>query len=227
MIKKNFNFRDFYLADSGSEQERSECVFKEMICDSYNLHLLEGERIQSAIDLGCNVGIVSRLMCLNFSGLSVRGFDFDKSLEPIFLKNAEGLDSIAHWTGVFGELDVAEAKRTWPNSEHISPIEMWSIAGFDRVDLLKIDIEGYEAHVIEELSEAGIIPKLSWIVGEWHFQKAKCVVETILPETHTVYIRNRPDKWVNGEVHHDDFFACPKTRLYDSFFTAEQHWSKL
>ena len=57
-------------------------------------------------------------------------------------------------------------------------------AGFPRVDLLKLDCEGAEVAVLEDLAETGWLERVRWVRLEWHGQQNLARVACLLAPTH-------------------------------------------
>jgi hypothetical protein len=57
-----------------------------------------------------------------------------------------------------------------------------AVKEFERIDLLKIDVEGFELGILQELAEIGKLPRV--IVGEWHFRNCLDGLRTLLEPTH-------------------------------------------
>ena len=49
-------------------------------------------------------------------------------------------------------------------------------------DLLKIDVEGFEWGILEDLRNADLLP--TTIIGEWHFENCRAAIREILEPTH-------------------------------------------
>lgn len=58
----------------------------------------------------------------------------------------------------------------------------------DRVDLLKIDVEGFEWGIIEDLTSAKRLPSV--IAGEWHFNNCLAALIQLLEPTHRFVFRH-------------------------------------
>ena len=69
-------------------------------------------------------------------------------------------------------------------------------AGWDRIDLLKIDIEGDECLVISDLIEAGWIRNVGRIVGEWHTPAIREELVELLRPTHHLTVCSH--RWEHG-----------------------------
>lgn len=152
-----------------------------------------------AIDCGANVGKVTKLMAE--TGAKVHAFEPDPNafrvlsetcaklssvtLHPCAVSKTEGnmnlyfreeqpLDPITYSVGS----TLLASKTDVDASHHVSvPVVSLSkfIKGFERIRLLKIDIEGAECDVLEDLLEKKLVQKIDLLLVETH--------EAWIPET--------------------------------------------
>lgn len=54
------------------------------------------------------------------------------------------------------------------------------------IDILKLDCEGSEGHILESLAAAGVLKKTRWIRGEWHGTAMVALIENALKPTHEI-----------------------------------------
>jgi hypothetical protein len=83
--------------------------------------------------------------------------------------------------------------------------ELWSRvtwAGIEEVDVMKLDCEGAEYVVINELMELGLMDRIGWIQGEWHCRKQNLPLANTLQQTHTFHIDPNPSHEVGMFVAH-------------------------
>lgn|GEM_PF-440459 len=71
-------------------------------------------------------------------------------------------------------------------TEAMSVADFLQEHGIDRIDLLKIDVEGCEVNILRELDSLNILKDIEAIRGEWHFDVAKKDVPRVLQKTHDV-----------------------------------------
>lgn len=69
--------------------------------------------------------------------------------------------------------------------------------GFQSIDILKMDVEGVEGEVLVSLKNAGWLPRVHWIRGEWHGQENKPIIMESLRDTHVCKLQEHP---ANGEL---------------------------
>jgi FkbM family methyltransferase len=60
-------------------------------------------------------------------------------------------------------------------------------------DLLKIDVEGFEWGILEDLRDADLLP--TTIIGEWHFENCRAAIREILEPTHDVKLLDTEYPW--------------------------------
>jgi len=125
------------------------------------LRCLNGTR--RAIDIGANVGMWSINMCSRFK--RVEAFEPVEEYRECFKKNLEGVDNFRLWPEACGAY-AHEARmivevpghcgNTYidPDEEEYEDVPLVPVIpldshGFKFVDLIKIDCEGYELHVVQ------------------------------------------------------------------------------
>jgi len=67
--------------------------------------------------------------------------------------------------------------------------------GVSDVDLIKLDCEGSEAEILEDLRAAGFLSRVRWIRGEWHHFASIPRIERALAETHVCNVARNPYPW--------------------------------
>jgi len=72
--------------------------------------------------------------------------------------------------------------------------------GNPEIDLLKIDAEGVEADLIEDLNEAGYLEQIRWIRGEWHYYPSIPRLEAALCKTHIFRYHKNEHPWGGFEA---------------------------
>ncbi len=87
------------------------------------------------------------------------------------------------------QIDVAARSARW----------LWAESAIGDCDLLKLDCEGFEVPILQGLADAGLLRRISRIVGEWHAddERAETVeqvmqaLQTVLADTHEVLFNPR------------------------------------
>lgn len=62
----------------------------------------------------------------------------------------------------------------------------------EQVDILKIDCEGAEGEVLEDLREQGWLPRIRWLRGEWHFEESIPRIRAAVERTHVLSLYTPP-----------------------------------
>ena len=58
--------------------------------------------------------------------------------------------------------------------------------GSAKIDVLKLDCEGMESALLEDMSAAGYLANVDFICGEWHGFESIPRIEAALSQTHSV-----------------------------------------
>jgi len=56
--------------------------------------------------------------------------------------------------------------------------------GNPEIAILKMDAEGVEADLLEDLKDAGYLNRIWWIRGEWHYDLSVSRIQSALEKTH-------------------------------------------
>lgn len=60
------------------------------------------------------------------------------------------------------------------------------------IDILKLDCEGAEPTILEELQATGYLRKVQWICGEWHHDESVARIAAALLPTHDLELHRHP-----------------------------------
>lgn len=166
-------------------------------------HLLERSKLGVVIDCGGHIGAFSVAVTRLFPAARILAFEPSEENAAIFrincpqaelyctaLGNSDG-ENVELWA-VAGDTAYSTADRI-PGSEQTGEsCAVSRLSGYLReipaVDLMKIDIEGDEYPVFEDLSETGQIRKVLRIVGEWHNFDRLAEMLSVLRSTHHITI---------------------------------------
>ena len=141
-----------------------------------------GLRIETIVDAGGNIGCFSALARAHYPKARIVGLEIEESNYEIFDANLRQLGNAvplrrALWktsglvTFVAGETSQAHSVATLSNDPAGNTIEALSLADlmaqheFDRIDILKMDIEGAEGTVMASLPDA-VLGKVNAIIFE-------------------------------------------------------------
>jgi FkbM family methyltransferase len=159
-------------------------VMRELFFDG-EYRLPPDRPVRTVLDLGANVGVSVRWLTARHPGARVVAVEPDPRLLPRLRANVDGLPGVTvHAAAVAtapGEATFYSTPEGWSSS--LTPVpngravtvrcvtvkELLTAAGLDRVDLVKLDIEGGEWPLLD----AGALPEVtSCIVGELHHRRA-------------------------------------------------------
>lgn len=77
----------------------------------------------------------------------------------------------------------------------ISLLDTLVAHGNPDIGVLKIDAEGAEAELLEDLESVGYLNRVVWIRGEWHYHESIPRIRAALNKTHTVFISEGSHPW--------------------------------
>jgi hypothetical protein len=79
----------------------------------------------------------------------------------------------------------------------MSVVKLWQSRGIGVCDVQKLDCEGSEIAIVRALAEAGLLPSVRLVVGEWHVlsdcpearEQVLSDLQSLLEPTHEVSLR--------------------------------------
>lgn len=74
----------------------------------------------------------------------------------------------------------------------VSIVEILEEYRVDQVDILKVDCEGAESEVLEDLHTQGWFPRIRWLRGEWHFEESISRIRAAVEHTHVLTVYTPP-----------------------------------
>lgn len=174
-----------------------------------------GRWLQTIVDVGANVGAFVMAANRVFPGSRIEAFepnentygclysncrDISRGLHQVALSNETGEGFLVHCddhpAGDYLEnehgwkpnkadgFDYSHQKKLMVQVDRLS--SFWKALGWGAVDLLKLDCEGSEADVLEDLKEHDLLDRVRWIRFEWHGKGNRERVHRALAETHNV-----------------------------------------
>lgn len=208
--KKPLVIRDQFgtieLPDDGYAREAIYVPVSER--DEYQFSKLAKEfpDAKTIVDMGASFGVATRMIHHYWPGAKVYAFEPDPSRIPFLCKNcdmdAAPIPIVGYWPDREKALQGIGWGEPWrPSPEHaidspkvaigmpdagidfsraISATEAFET--IDEIDLMKIDVEGFELGILRELAEIGKLPRV--IVGEWHFRNTLDGLRALLEPTH-------------------------------------------
>lgn len=148
-----------------------------------------GEPVSFVVDAGANIGLTSLFLSDLFPGAKVVALEVERSNLDVLRRNTASVDRIdvrlqalwSHSTRVRivdpddakWSFRVEEVPTTEPASEGIDAVglaDLLTESGADRIDVLKLDIEGAEFEVFRHETDSWL-PRTRLIVAELHDKK--------------------------------------------------------
>lgn len=151
----------------------SESVFFDIGCH-------RGEELELLKDTGCQVHAFE---CnpLHFENLtSIYGEYKNIKLIKALVTNVNGKEKRCYWkkTGKGGSMSEEASKTASSNSYiHVKTLLLSDYIirnNIEKIDFIKMDVEGSEFKIIEDLIDTGIISRVGAVYLEDHFMKIKC-----------------------------------------------------
>ncbi|MBC2669061.1 FkbM family methyltransferase [Novosphingobium piscinae] len=136
--------RDFLFSPDGNKE------YPQHACkQTYLLAKPFIKQFRNALDIGCRVGEFTRYLHLDFAHV----YAFDPNLWPDFRRNVD-LGRVTHFTCAIGDergetvmFGGGHAERENARTK-IVPVYTIDAFGFDAIDFIKIDVEGFEKKVL-------------------------------------------------------------------------------
>jgi FkbM family methyltransferase len=174
-----------------------EYIYREVVigdCYAFSALRDRGLNVKVAVDLGASFGPATIMMSEAWPAATIYSFEADPRRFALLEENTDDLrdrvrvfnmalagqnEGHIGWGSPWRESAAAALACTKGlGGEMRRASEVWPAD----VDLLKIDIEGFEWAVLEDLAAAGLLPPA--IIGEWHFENCRNAIENILEPTH-------------------------------------------
>lgn len=170
--------------------------------DEYSIGPLLKADIATVIDLGGNIGAFGALMRRHWPGCRVLAWEPVVECAECYRINVPGAEvhAAAAWSecgtvmlGVVPETTVGSSvRRSSRNRDQFSQLRTVTAErvssnippDWTSIDVLKLDVEGSEDVILQDLSEAGILPRIRYIRGEWHGTQTRDKCAAILQATH-------------------------------------------
>ena len=67
--------------------------------------------------------------------------------------------------------------------------------GSPGISILKLDCEGSEGELLQDLHDANYMIRVEYICGEWHGEKNAAAIENLLPRTHSLTLHRHEWPW--------------------------------
>jgi FkbM family methyltransferase len=178
-----------------------------------NREILEGKAypalpfvtdVQVAFDVGANCGAASVQFARRFPDAQVHAFEPGRDSLELLRRNVAGYANVSvHPIGLHsvdqdvplyhgdGETVLASVFRRDVNRDDYEMVRLraagaWCAEhGIDRIDVLKVDVEGCEADVLESL--APLLPTVKVCYLEYDSRRARRVIDSLFDATHELY----------------------------------------
>jgi FkbM family methyltransferase len=163
--------------------------------------------VRVVFDVGANCGAASLHFARNHPDAIVHAFEPGREARAYLERNVASLPNVrVHPVGLYsvdrqarlyaGDDDLGKASviRRHVNIDESEPVELraggaWAAEqGIDRIDILKVDVEGCEIEVLEGL--AGLLPMVKVLYVEYDSRHARKALDRLLDETHELYAGN-------------------------------------
>jgi FkbM family methyltransferase len=181
-----------------------------------NSPILEGQTYPSlpfvddvrvVFDVGANCGAASVHFARHHPDAIVHAFEPGREARSYLERNVASLPNVrVHPIGLYsvdrqarlsrgdGDLGMASVIRRQVNLDESEPVELraggaWAAdQGIERIDILKVDVEGCEIEVLEGL--AALLPTVKVLYVEYDSRHARKALGRLLDRTHELYTGN-------------------------------------
>jgi FkbM family methyltransferase len=163
--------------------------------------------VRVVFDVGANCGAASLHLARHYPGATVHAFEPGREARSYLERNVASLPNVrVHPIGLHavdrqarlyrgdGDLGKASVIRRSVNLDESEPIELraggaWAAEeGIERIDILKVDVEGCEIEVLEGL--AALLPTVKVLFVEYDSRHARKALGRLLDATHELYVGN-------------------------------------
>ena len=196
-----------------------------LVEDEYRLRTIaaSGQTVRWMVDVGAHVGAFTLAAKSLWNDAQVISVEPSSDAAELFQFNTAGLRGVHHFRAAVGRRggparvrlsnpadDNFAARFTVEVVGDLSPeprvdvVECCQavdigqlLAGFGEpaLDILKLDCEGAEALILQELREAGYLPRVGYICGEWHHWPSVPLIEAALRDTHRLELYQHDYPW--------------------------------
>ena len=196
-FKINANDRLYSIYLPENEGFRINDIFVKNGYDIPGLNMLKNAAV---LDIGANAGLFSMYIKFTCPDAEVHCYEPAPNTFELLKENASQLENVhLHKRGVSNFTGKAEILMSSENTgatsiksignhqaldkQTIKLVEAKSIVEkMDKVDILKIDTEGCEFEVLDNLNEHNLLQKVSFIMLEYHSEKDRRRIDQLLSE---------------------------------------------
>jgi FkbM family methyltransferase len=200
--------------------------------DEYRLSSLHasGRPVRRVLDVGGHVGSFTRAVKTYWPGCEVIAVEPNPESARYFRLNTSGLPGVTlHDVAIVAEDGPATVSIVWPGDRNAaacqtrylsagghevpsreevvaatSIMNVLTAHGCPDIDIVKLDCEGPEAMILEELQRHGYLYRVGWICGEWHGRPNIPLIKDALAATHQLTLYEHEHPW-------GAFFGEPRT----------------
>jgi FkbM family methyltransferase len=163
--------------------------------------------VRVVFDVGANCGAASVHFGRHHPAAAVHAFEPGREARAYLERNVASLPNVSvHPIGLYsvdrqarlyrGDDDLGKASviRRPVNLDESEPVELraggaWAAdQGIERIDILKVDVEGSEVEVLQGL--AGLLPTVKVLFVEYDSRQARKALGRLLDATHELYVGN-------------------------------------
>ncbi len=161
--------------------------------------------VQVVFDVGANCGATTVHFARHYPNAAVHSFEPGSAARGYLERNAAGYPNVSvHPFGLYsddcdvplylgdGDIGMASIHPRSVNLEASEPVQLraagpWAAEqGIDRIDILKVDVEGAEVEVFSSL--AHLVPTAKVVYFEYDSRHARRTLATLLEQTHELYV---------------------------------------
>ena len=163
--------------------------------------------VRVVFDVGANCGAASVHFGRHHPAAAIHAFEPGREARAYLERNVASLPNVSvHPIGLYsvdrqarlyrGDDDLGKASviRRPVNLDESEPVELraggaWAAdQGIERIDILKVDVEGSEVEVLQGL--AGLLPTVKVLFVEYDSRQARKALGRLLDATHELYVGN-------------------------------------
>lgn len=182
----------------------SRWISREILAGNTYAFLPFVDDVRVVFDVGANCGATTVHFARHYPNAEIHSFEPGTEPRAILERNAAhypnvqvhpiGLTSVDQSARLYkgdGDTGMASVFRRSVNLDESEPIELRSAAGWaaehgiDRIDVLKVDVEGCEVDVIESL--IGLLPTVKALYLEYDSRTSRRTLDRLLAPTHDLY----------------------------------------
>jgi FkbM family methyltransferase len=205
-----------------------------LVLDEYRLNALanSGKDVRWALDVGAHIGAFTRLVKQLWPASNVIAVEPDPQAAPYWHLNTGPTQGLYWHPQAIVPVGGPTRVRLMSAADHnpaanfvaevvsqFTPIptdrETNDVVAGDvlqllaryrnpQLDLVKLDCEGAEADILDDLHAANYLPRIGHIVGEWHYFESIPRIERALAATHELTVFRHDFPW-------GAFFAKPRS----------------